>query len=111
ARRGDDLLDRGPLLSPEYRCDVAANIGDVDVHAVQRNARDGVALAKQSEEDVLRPDVAVMRALGLLLRQRQHPLARLGEALERIHACTTSSRIVDAGPPVWLGLPRFDGHV
>ena len=77
-------------MSPEYRVDDAANIGDVDVDAIQRPARDGVALAKQSEEDVLRPDVAVMRALGLLLRQRQHSLGRLGEALERIHAYSTS---------------------
>jgi len=30
-----------------------------------------------------------MRALGLLLYQRRHSLVRLGEALERIHACPT----------------------
>jgi hypothetical protein len=44
----------------------------------------------------------VMRALGLLLRQRQHSLGRLGEAFERIHACPTSRGIVAAGPPVCL---------
>jgi hypothetical protein len=87
------LLDDDPPSRTECRVDDLEGIGDIDAEARQHLACDGVALAKQCEEEVLRPDVAVTGTLGLLLGQRQYPFRRLLEALEWVHVCEATSGV------------------
>src|SRR5260370_9718761 len=63
-----------------HRDDVDAQVGQ---HAIGRPLLD----PEQSEQQMLRADVRVMGALGLLLGEGQAHFGLLVEALERVHRC------------------------
>src|SRR5439155_6866514 len=83
-RRGDDLLDDDPLVPAEHRLDRLADLADLDAQVVQNLGRQTLSFPQQPKQEMFRTDVAVVRPLGLFLRERQNLFSSLGEPLERI---------------------------
>src|ERR1700730_4546968 len=97
---GDDLLDDDPLVAAEHRLDGLAGLADLHAEIAKNLGGESLTFPQQAEEKMFRPDVAVMRPLGLFLGKRKHLLRSLCESLERIQSLLT---------PLTLGLPRGVG--
>ena len=77
------LLTRGrPLAAPDDELDGGPDLGQLDAQVRQHLGGHPVRLADKAEQDVLRADVAVVEALGFLVRQREHSPRPLRELLE-----------------------------
>ena len=69
----DDELDRGP------------DLGELDVHVLEDARRHTLALADETEEQVLRADVVVVEPLRFVLSKRQDLARTIRELVEAIH--------------------------
>ena len=85
ARGQPDLADDHPIAAADDELDRAADLVQLDAEIVEDLRGDALALTDETEQQVLRPDVVVVEALRLLLRQRQHLARALGEFVEPIH--------------------------
>jgi hypothetical protein len=99
ARRRNDLLDDDAFVAAQHGLDRLANLPDFDAQVVQDLRGETFTLPQQPQQKVLCADVAVMRPLGLLLRERQNLLGSLGESLERIQIRLPPAGLVGRAPP------------
>ena len=81
-----------------------AHLVQLDAEVVEHLGGDAVALTDQTEKEVLGPNVVVVEALRLLLRQAQDFARALGEFVELVvHLFPPSTT---EGHPAALGLPE-----
>ena len=85
-RGWDDLLDDDPFVAAENGLDRLADLADLDAQVTENLGREALTLAQQSQQKMLRPDIAVVRPFGLLLRERQDLFRAFCESLERIQS-------------------------
>ena len=98
--------DRGRL--GEDADDLVADLVQVDAEALEDAGRDAFALADEAEEQVLRADVVVAEAAGLVDRQLDDPLGAGRQAdLADDRAVTATDDELDGGPD----LGQLDVHV
>jgi len=107
----NDLLDDDPLVASEHRLDRLADLADLHAQVAENLGGESLTLPQQAEEKMFRPDVAVMRPLGLFLGKRQYLLRSLCEPLERIQSLLSPltlgcrAGVGPAPPPVRYGSP------
>ncbi len=65
--------------------DFEANFAEVDVEVFEYVSADAAPFFDQSQEYVFRPDVLVIEALGLLIRQRHHLSGPVRESFKHVH--------------------------
>lgn len=82
ARGERDLSARCLLAMADHVLDFEARRLQRDAHGPQRLRRQTVSIVKQSEQDVLSADVAVVEHPGLFLSQDHDPPCAVGEVLE-----------------------------
>jgi hypothetical protein len=83
--REDVLLDGDPLVAPELGLDRLADLDEVDAQVVENFGGQPITFAEQSQEHMLRTDVAMVRPFCFFLGERQNLLGSLSEPLERVH--------------------------
>jgi predicted MFS family arabinose efflux permease len=82
ARRERDVPVRRPLAPADQLLDLLAERLQADPQRVERLRAHPLALGDQAQQDVLGPDVVVVEAPGLVLRQHDNPPRPVGESLE-----------------------------
>ena len=92
-RSRNDLLDDDSLVSAEDELDGVAYLADLQAQVGQGLSANPVAIAHQAQQEVLGANVAVVRALGLLLGERQYVLGALAEPLERKDGKPSTCRV------------------
>ena len=98
--------DRGRLRQDSD--DLVANLVQVDAEALEDAGRDALALADEAQEQVLRADVVVAEAAGLVDRQLDDALGAGRQAdLADDRAVTATDDELDGGPD----LGQLDVHV
>ncbi len=73
----------------EHTRDRAADLVDLDAQIVEHFGGEALLHAEKAQQNVLGPDVGMVRPFCLLLGSGQHSLGAVGEALERIHQALT----------------------
>ena len=82
-RRLRELAHRHHLGSAlDQLLHLQAHLAEIDVQVLEDVGADAGALLHQTQEDVLRPDVLVVEALGFLVRQGHHLAGSIGQSLE-----------------------------
>ena len=84
-RRQPDLANDRTVTPPDDELDGGSDLGQLDVHVLEDARGDTLALADQTEEQVLRTDVVVVEALRLVLGERQYLPCPVGELVEPFH--------------------------
>ena len=84
ARRQADVAGDGAIAAADDELDGAAHLVELDAQVAEHFRRNTFALAHEAEQQVLRADVVVVEALGLLLRKLQDFARPLGEFVEAI---------------------------
>src|SRR5205823_1480922 len=77
-------------MLPERGDDLVAHLLERDAERVERAGRDAFALTHEPEQQVLGPDVVVVEADRLVLRERQDALCPVVEAIERTYRRTSA---------------------
>ncbi len=85
AWREADLADHGALATTDDELDRLPHLGELDVHVLQDARGDPLALADESEQQMLGPDVVVVEALRFILGQGQDLACPIGELVETVH--------------------------
>ena len=85
ARGQADLADDRAIAAADDELDRGAHLGQLDVHVLEHAGRHALTFPDQAEQEVLRADVVVVEALGLLLRQGEDLARAVGELVEPIH--------------------------
>jgi hypothetical protein len=85
ARGRDDLLDDDPLVAAQHGLDGLADLADLHTKVVQNLGGQALALAKQTQQQVLCTDIAVVRSLCFFLGECQNLLGSLSKSFKRIH--------------------------
>jgi hypothetical protein len=91
-RRERDLAGGRDLATGLYPQDLGADLVERDIQRVEDARCDALLLAEQAEQEVLRPDVVVTEAAGLLLREDDSLARALSEALEHASSVTNGAR-------------------
>jgi hypothetical protein len=90
ARGQPHLADDGPIASPDDELDRGADLGQLDVHVLEDARGNPLALADEAEQQMLGPDVVVVEALRLILREGQDLSRPVGELVESVHGSARS---------------------
>ncbi len=85
ARGQADLADDRPIAPADDELDRGADLWQLDVHVLEHAGSHAFAFPDEAEEQVLRADVVVVEALGLVLRERQDLASAVRELVETIH--------------------------
>ena len=83
-RREADFAEHGAVPAADDELDRGADFAQLDSEVREHFGGDPVALADQSEQQVLGADVVVIEALRFFLRQCQHTAGALGELVEPV---------------------------
>src|SRR5262249_45895109 len=89
--RERDVALRAAVAPADQPLDVRADALQADPEPAQGDGADAVALAKEAEQEVLGPDVAVVEEAGLFLGQHHRVTGPVGEALEHDDSVATLS--------------------
>ncbi len=84
-RSQPDLTDDRPVAAADDELDGGADLRQFDVHVLEDAGGDTLTLTDQPEQQVLGPDVVVVEALRLVLRERQDLACAVGELVEPVH--------------------------
>ena len=85
ARGQTDLAHYRPVTPPDDELDSGPHLGQLDVHVLEHARSHALALADESQEQVLRADVVVVEPLRLVLGKRQDLACAISELVEPIH--------------------------
>ena len=88
-----DFLVRRPLTAADRALDLGAHALGTDVEGFQDLAGDTLALADDPEQDVLRPNRAVVQPLGFLLGEDDHSAGTLRESFKHLAADLLPARL------------------
>ncbi len=80
-----DLTDDRAVATADDELHRGTHLGELDVHVLEHACRHALALADETEEEVLGADVVVVEALRLVLRQGQDLARPIGELVESVH--------------------------
>lgn len=80
-----DLARLWPVSANEARFDRLPKVDQLHPKPVQNARGHTLAFAYQSQQQVLRPDVVVIETDGLVLRESEHALGAVVEAIEGPH--------------------------
>ena len=105
ARRQADLAEHRAVAPADDELDGGADLVQLDAEVGEHLRGDAIALAHEAQQQVLGADVVVVEALGLFLREREHPPRPLGELVESVsHGSSPSYRFPN--PPRTVGPSR-----
>ena len=85
ARGQADLTDDRAVATTDDELDRGAHLGQLDVHVLEHAGSDALAFPDEAEQEVLRADVVVVEALGLILRQGEDLARAVSELVEPVH--------------------------
>ena len=80
--RERDQACRDLVAGAHDAAELGARVFEADAERLEHARRHALLLAKQAEEEVLRPDVVVLEAASLVLGEDDHLTGSLGESLE-----------------------------
>ena len=100
ARRQAHLADDGAVPAADDELHGRPHLGQLDVHVLEHARGDALALADETQQEMLRADVVVVEPLRLVLRERQDLARAIRELVESIHRVE---------PSPW-SLRRPEGH-
>ena len=84
-----DLTDDGSIATADDELDRGPDLRELDVHVLEHAGSDALALANESEEEVLSADVVVVEPLRLVLSERQDFARAIRELVELLHRFRT----------------------
>ena len=85
ARGQADLADDRAIATTDDELDRRAHLGQLDVHVLEHAGSHALPFPDEAEQEVLRADVVVVEALGLILRERQDLARAVSELVEPVH--------------------------
>ena len=85
ARGQADLADDRPIATADDELDGGTNLGQLDVHVLEHARGDALALANETQQEMLRADVVVVEPLRLVLSKCQDLARAVRELVEAIH--------------------------
>ena len=100
ARRQAHLADDGAVPAADDELHRRPHLGQLDVHVLEHARGDALALADETQQEMLRADVVVVEPLRLVLSERQDLARAIRELVESIHRVE---------PSPW-SLRRPEGH-
>ena len=100
ARRQAHLADDRAVAAADDELHRRPHLGQLDVHVLEHARGDTLALADETQQEMLRADVVVVEPLRLVLRERQDLARAIRELVESIHRVE---------PSPW-SLRRPEGH-
>ena len=84
-RRQADLSDDRPVAAPDDELDGRPDLRELDVHVLEDARGDTLALADETEQQVLGADVVVVEPLRLVLGECQDLARAIRELVEAVH--------------------------
>ncbi len=84
-RREADFAHDWPIPAADDELDGSADLGQLDVHVLEDARGDTLALADEAEQQMLGPDVVVVEALRLVLRESEDLSRPVCELVESVH--------------------------
>src|SRR5436305_14120421 len=79
ARRQSNITGNGAITTPDDELDGAANLIELDAEVAEHFRSNTFTLTDKAKQQMLRADVVVVKALGLLLRKLQDFACPLSE--------------------------------
>ena len=96
ARREAHLADDGTVPAADDELHRGPHLGELDVHVLEHARGDALALAHETQQEMLRADVVVVEPLRLVLGERQDLARAIRELVEAIHPVELFSLVAEA---------------
>src|SRR5436309_8195647 len=84
-REGDLARRRRRVATPDGELDRRTDLGELHAQRIEHPRRNALALAHESEEEMVGADVVVVEADRLILRERKYAFRAVVEAIEGSH--------------------------